>query len=250
MGVTVLVTSKNIQNADADEAMPPLFEPASYSVVIYQAPASHLDEIAAHLGRLNRISNIALSETKCDSILRALPSSCVRSIDISGRKLEYAEVQSLCRMQKLSELIISGGEVDGEGLLSTLDMSELELLSFQGALTDKSISRLASAPRLKHLVVIGGDLSQVSDSGWREFGSINRLESLKLSHLSLSPECKRNLSRMQDLKSLDLSFTDITDDDVALLAALKSLEQLYVGHSNVTSVGYQLSLEVRARATR
>lgn len=95
------------------------------------------------------------------------------------------------------------------------------------------VGLLSSLKRCPKISLIGTD---VTDQGLLELQRLQSVQELNFTGANISQRGLRNLQGLQ-LKSLNLSYTRISDNDIWVLATFRRLESLDVSMSNVTEDG-------------
>ena len=134
-------------------------------------------------------------------------------------------------------LRLNGGSIEGQvdltdtgyGYIAKMPLRQLDLQ--RSSIKDNSLRKIGAMYTLKTLDLTD---TSISDRGLQFLVGSN-IEDLNLSScLFLTDKCARSLSRMRNLRILNVSTTDISDESVKLLATLPKLEELRLSNTNIT----------------
>jgi len=215
----------------------------------------------ADIGKLLKEKGVAVTETK----------EVVTAVVVSdGKKLTDADFGQLGRLVHLKSLDLNNG-LNNERLALLADLVELEYLqtnlaqitddglkpmarlknlrnlkffhpgpSFSGA----GLAHLAELPHLQQLTV-AGSLS-FNDEGMAAVAKLTRLQEFRTWHGGATQEGVKKLKELPNLKSLNLGQRLTykppacpTDETIALLVDLKSLEMLQLSEARLTFTALQ-----------
>jgi hypothetical protein len=118
------------------------------------------------------------------------------------------------------------------------ELPELEVLRLSGnPITGQGLEHLDRFPRLKQLDVLS---CRVTDEGvWHLSLAAPQLERLDLGMTDISNAGLRHLERLEKLRELDLFGTAINDEAVPALTRMRSLRSIDLNYSNFTDEGVQ-----------
>jgi hypothetical protein len=167
----------------------------------------------------------------------------------------------LARLPSLRSMTLWGGEFDAQDYRSLSELSQLEslLVRAQNELLPQHAAAIARLPQLRKL-----HLSEIktSPAALRELSKSPRLEELTVSCFWLDPnaggtqikhqlrdDAAQALAAFPKLKSLALFQTRITDQGMAELCRLSTLDRLVVGSPHVTSASFDHVVKLK-RLTR
>jgi hypothetical protein len=166
------------------------------------------DTIAAQIACLSTLEQLVLTDWMTGMTLHRL-----------------AFLKNLKRLRKLD---IRKTNIPDEALVHLSDLPELEILKleFNDQLTDAAATHLQ---KLTHLTELDLAFVNITDAALKPLSRLTELEHLYLYGTSLTDRGVTHLARLKNLKVLYLGSEDgqnVTDDSVAVLRELKSLEML------------------------
>lgn len=180
--------------------------------IFWQLPIT--DAGMAHVGNLARLEELDIAE---------LPIT-----DIG-----LAHLKSLSALKKL-DLGHKGSRITEKGLVYLKQMKSLESLTLPAILTDAGLAEITEFDKLKHLC-IGG---KISDTGLSHLAKLRDLEILDiLDSKNVTDTGMSHIAKLTNLKELSLNCPKLTNEGLAKLSALKSLEKLYLLGANATLSG-------------
>lgn len=157
-------------------------------------------------------------------------------------------------LRSLKKLDLGWAHLTEKGLAQLGEMKSLESLRNPGGITDAGLAWLAEAFKLRELNISG---EQITDEGIRHLAGLRSLECLHLSQTSMTDASMDAIAELTNLKDLSIYCSPgkrspgrgrvqpeagqpgspLTDEGVARLAALRSLESLYLRHAKITISG-------------
>ncbi len=210
------------------EQLKPLREVTDLS--LYYAEYITEDGIA-HLMGWSRLERLNLRGTKVTSKVfdHLARLRAQRSLDLAYTQIDDEGFEELSALPRLEDLAIGGNRLTGACLPLLKPLASLRRLDVGGmqrvdsglwglALTDYNLQRLADLSQIEELDLSGANLS---DRGTDRPGQPQAIRS-ELRDLS-------KLARLVNLRVLDLSNTPVSDDALAVLAALPKLRELRLG---------------------
>ncbi len=168
------------------------------------------------------ISSVKMTETQFCQLasvistmnLEELNLGCETSVySVSGKMNVHGFDFSLLPAN-LKSLILDHTNVTDEDLSTILSLKGLKKLSFEAApnMTGKGITRLASLPMLKELI-LGNNFRPQRDLDI-DFSIFTHLDHLDLALSSFSPESWRSLCKLKSLKILNLDYWSLFFDEI------------------------------------
>lgn len=141
-------------------------------------------------------------------------------------QLDNESLQCIRPMDNLTELMIRNDRVTDRGVKYLAGMNNLEILSLDRCtnVSDKSldvIEKLASLNRLSMAA------TKVSKAGVLRIAKMKKLHTVSVAKLPCDSECVHELMKLP-LKNLSLRYTGLNSKDFLLLSKLKDLKQLDV----------------------
>jgi Leucine-rich repeat (LRR) protein len=145
-------------------------------------------------------------------------------------------LRSLRHSPNVRVLELRETQVTGEGLeiLAKLDKLE-EIVLLDRDLGAAGFANLAVLPRLRRLELSGS----VEDPKLTKLGMLVHLQRLRLRIPELADGAAEELSKLTELRVLDIAGCGISDAGVAPLASLTALEELYLDGTRVTRSGLE-----------
>jgi Leucine-rich repeat (LRR) protein len=207
---------------------------------------------------LKNLKSLLLGQTKVtDAGLRELaPLKDLATLDLGGTKVTDDGLKELAPLQKLTTLSLPGTLTDGAlrslheiGLLHALklpntwgerptkpeDVVSLDLSNTK--VTDAGLKELAPLKKLTTLKLNNDQVADVALHSLREIGLLHALEQAKAKPSSDEPWLYRRPTRPEEVDSLDLSSTKVTDAGLKELAPLTNLSTLDLRRTKVTGAG-------------
>jgi len=130
--------------------------------------------------------------------------------------------------------VTNADRLDGEDLgRLPPETAELRIADFTG--TAESLRALKALPQLR-LLHIGG---AITDAHLREIASLGELRTLNLSRSQVSDAGLKELARLTQLRLLRLSSSAVTDEGMAAIAELRSLRGLHLVGIPITDRGIE-----------
>jgi len=154
-------------------------------------------------------------------------------------------LKELAQSLKPKSLYICHGLTD-KGLLNIATMQSLQELSIlEAQITSEGLAALAELPLLRELSIV--DMEFPSEREWQALGMLSSLEHLDLFAIQseISDAYIAHLSQLNHLKYLAISSNQgyarstITDNSMAYISGLKSLENLSLSDAKITAQGLQ-----------
>lgn len=182
------------------------------------------NEGLAHVAQLSHLSSLNLYGTKVDDdgLLQLLALKNLKSLDLRATRVTDAGLSRLKGMTSLESMELDVKIITDTGLQNYLSViRNPRLLRLQNTrITDAGLSYLVECRNLEYL-----SLESTKVSSLPGFRQLTNLKMLNLCHTPLSEEGFDELSRMQNLITLDLSNLQ-TPHTVDSLLKLKSLATL------------------------
>ena len=170
----------------------------------------------------------------------------ITGVDLFGTLVEATELEKLSGLSGLKELYLagpmfnpaSGSRLDANAQLKFLaGLKSLEKLSFSlhflthVNVQDKGLALLTGLSGLKEFRCAQCKIEKLS------LAPLTNLESLDLSFSEFSDEAMKGLADMQNLKRLSLRDTLITDEGLRSIDGLTKLEELDLGGVRISDAG-------------
>ncbi len=143
--------------------------------------------------------------------------------------------------------IIGSPHVTDRGIAMLAELDQLEELSLDSHLiSDRGVDRIADIRSLKKLTLWGTHGMKITDQGLKRFGQLPNLKNLGfggffnyLSAIPITDEGLANLKTLKSLEELDLRGTKITDEGLKTLKSMAGLRILNLYKTQVTDGGLE-----------
>lgn len=141
----------------------------------------------------------------------------------------------------LKWVYLDAGMVSDEGIASIAQLSSLTHLRLRNSpISDLGIEHLLNCPSLQ---VLNLPQCDVTAEGIARLAKLPNLWSLRLGGDRLDANVASSLSQLRGLRSVHLIGVPIDDAGIRLIAALPTLESLYIDDSNVSQAGWEWLFE-------
>ena len=180
------------------------FDKKERVVAVSLSGDTEADEIAAHIGCLHDLRRLQFEHT-----------------DVTDAGLHH--LRSLTKLRKLE---LRNPHVTGDGLACLAGMTRLQELSLGGEQLDgRGFGHLANLRRLVELTIDGG---KFSDDDLTPLAALATLESVSVTNIAkVGGAFARHLSGSPQLRRI-VCLDSVTDEGLASIAGLTSLESLYL----------------------
>lgn len=142
---------------------------------------------------------------------------------------------NFCRDTRLPlrTLAIQKSAITDAGLRTIGQLKSLEILNLYGCnkITDDGIGHLSSLVNLKRLFLNNNDL--LTSSCLKHLTQLKKLTRLEIDGIALAEDL-RPLQGFNELETLSMTRTNLSDEDIAIIAALKSLKNLNLQQTKIT----------------
>ena len=191
-------------------------------------------------------ANLSDTAVGNDGIARLAKLGKLAHLNLGYSNVDDYGVQHLRDMTSLRSLSLDSRLVTDEGLRYLSNLAELEELDLFGAsITDAGLEALKHMPRLRSLEICGGD---VTDTGVKLVSdACKNLKVLNLGqNFDITDVGVGALAELTNLTHINLAHTNITDDGLMKLTALKNLTSVaikgcrYVSKSGVESLQHEM----------
>jgi len=208
----------------------PDFSDAAASFLHYTAKHTYAENVNLHNARFSYLSDQGLAA------IERMPN--VRCLDLT--KCEYIGDEGVKHLLKFNLLVLdlSRTNVTDAVLVILRPMKSLTSLSFadDSAITDRAMKELQYFPTLSRINL---DQSSVDAKGLADIAKCKSLKYLELMHLHVSNGLAP-LQALPALEDLDLSATDINDDDLKELIPIGSLRKLAIKSTGISPRGLEI----------
>jgi internalin A len=178
-----------------------------------------------------RLSQCAADASWVDALLRI---EKLESLSVEQCPLTDAEAEKIARLKNLRELSIIESELTDDGVKHLASLEKLENLTLiRASLTDESLKSIAALPNLKNLTISGKKLTLTG---------IEHLRNTRIERFGWSngrDDSRKKMPYYALLKHLKVFGLDTaTNEELAKIAEMTSLEELYLGYSHLTDEGF------------
>ena len=222
------------------------------------------DVAARHLSQIPSLTQIRCPWRLSDKGLEHLASLDKLEMVYHFGDVNDAGVNSLAKMKSLKHLWFQQSNVSDHQIRALDNNGTLESLSFSSpAISANVLETLASIPTLKNLSFINVQPEQDFDSNWHLLAKLGQLRVLKLNGIELTKKHLESLSKLKNLRQLEIecpnivdkslghamagmsdleeayirAITNLTDDEIKPIASLKKLSYLSIDETRITDAG-------------
>jgi Leucine-rich repeat (LRR) protein len=210
---------------------------------------------------LGQVSTVDLSNCKIDDDdLRPLKELRPLQLNLRHTSITDAGMEHLRDQSQLAELNLKATKVTDAGLKQLAGLKNLKTLSVERTrITDSGMAylqklqsletlylgeSLVRGPGLEHLRglpinYLSFQRSQVNDLVTRHLVALEQLRTLGLDETNVTDECIAPLTQLKELEVLWLNKTDVTDDCIADLLRLEGLMKLHVKGTKISPSGLE-----------
>jgi hypothetical protein len=180
------------------------------------------------------------------ALIKPLPA--LQGVGLTGSTATGADLAFLVELPHLTKLSLDGNQLSAEGIATIGRLDKIETLMLQGSgITDETMALLEKLPRVSTLNL---STTRVTSQGWSRLRNLKSLSSLSIINLDWErshPDEPQfgdadlaHLQGIDTLKTLSLYFgTRISDEGLAQLAKLESLESLKLYGDRITDAGLE-----------
>lgn len=194
-------------------------------------------DIASHVADMDHLSRLDLSYTRIsdDSLHSLSRMQNLNSIVLTRTNITDDGVAHLRDMRQLKELKLAGTKISDEGLQ---EVSHLSLVTLDVSHTNAGpeIGRsLRTMRKLETLSLAGLDLDATDGFAW--LSDLTKLQHLDLEATRIGANILDKVATLENLRSLKLGNTPISNNEIKRLKAIESLEYLDLSFTSVGSEG-------------
>lgn len=206
------------------------------------------DSLVALLPRLTQLRSLSLNGSRLET-LQPLAGLDLTHLSLREAHLGEDALAALPSFPNLAFLDLYTMDGDGHTVLGLATMTSLEVLNLWGRRVDAAsltgltnlrvLTLNGSAVTDEHIVALSA-LSSLHTLSLRATGiteaalrSLPPVVNLDLGHTGVTNLCEQ-VARLRSLRSLDLSFTAITDAGISCIVELAELETLNLGATNIS----------------
>jgi N-acyl-D-aspartate/D-glutamate deacylase/Leucine-rich repeat (LRR) protein len=182
------------------------------------------------------VSEVVLTRTPIiDAQLAFLaPLSHLERLDLQTTEVGELGAQFLGKLTSLRELNLNHTMTSDKSLASLKGLSNLKRLVLTNTYVEgPGLAALADLP-IEEIDLQGAPFG---DAGLRELGHWKALRTLKLSYTNVSDQGLEQIAGLSSLRYLDVSADDIGDDGLARLKPLTGLTELLLNYARLTDAG-------------
>ena len=157
----------------------------------------------------------------------------LRSAAIVETPFSAQDIRTLAQLPELQDAIFKRKQCIDEWLPGIGQLRHLRMLEIQGDVSDRGMDSLAGLEALESLSV---ESDRITSNVVPALAKLKNLQALTLSHTRIDDEGLRQLAALKGLTGLHLAGSDgISDQGVAFLTSLESLETLNLASARITS---------------
>ncbi len=162
----------------------------------------------------------------------------ITSLNLSGRQLGDAGLQSLGRLTQLKKINLDANNLNDQGIVFLKQLPVLEAVSVNfNHLSDEGALAVVNLPRLQQLSLNGNDIT----GKWSITPVVaQQLHSLSLINNQINSFNVKLLSDFQALKNLYLDNNLLDDECIRSLTQLPLLQELSLSHNRLSVSGAEL----------
>lgn len=211
-----------------------------YVMPFYYPGGFHVYGVTDHdLARLGGLRNLRLLDLSGNPVgdagLAAIAGfKKLKWLFMYDTKITSAGLAHLAGMTQLRSLALGGCEITDEGLEHLEQLPALEALDLRRTkITDAGMRRLAACKRLKAVWL---EETQVTDAGLAPLAGLPLLEDVGYLRKQFT---LRGLAQLKQLVTLRPPPDSVVDDDLALLAGMPRLRELFLAKAPITDAGLE-----------
>ncbi len=194
------------------------------------------DEGLKYVSKMWNLKRLSLRETLItDKGVPYIANLPLSYLDISSTKITDASLDSICKIKTLNELSINETSIQGLNHKFRLfaNLKNLEKLDMSRmGIKNEQVNDLDKVTSLK-VLRIGGN-PELNLLGITCFSNMKRLEELSLHRIQHIKGGIKNLLPLKRLKFVDLMYTDVEDEDLKVLARIRTLEAIGLDETKIT----------------
>lgn len=161
----------------------------------------------------------------------------LETLDLSNTFVTDAAIDSLLKLPKLTTVGLGDTRITFQGLARLCEQGKIKrVYSEHEFRTDGGISMLGISFGARGPVRFDGIPVELLSGGSLSSG---KLEALDLDYAQFPAEVYERISKLTSITHLDLSNSNVSDDDLTRLANLKQLENLSLSETTVTAKGLE-----------
>lgn len=189
-----------------------------------------LDELPADITEVDLTSSNVTDEGLKKLIGHRLVVLRINSTQITDRGVE-----NVCKIKSLRKLdLADDANITGKCLRYVAELPYLEALALtRTKVRDEDLAHLAGARRLFGIAM--GSCPNIHGDGFIYLKELPHLKSLKISGLEISDTGYKNLAALTSLNWLDLQSSNLDDNRIDVLLALKDLNTINMGSTAITN---------------
>jgi hypothetical protein len=182
--------------------------------------------------------NLRMSDVTDDGI-KHIENLPIEFIDLSYTNISDKALESVSHMPKLSGIYLTGCAVTADGIKYLTNMNTLRFLDVSTIPASVELVRTAAQiPGVNRLYFINSP--NINATNLKELEAAKSLEALALRRVPLKSDEVTQISKLKGVKTLLLSFCELTDDSVKPLVNLPKLEILDVSGNQIGDKAMQV----------
>jgi serine/threonine protein kinase len=225
------LTGKQIISTDMER-----FEECRLLVAIHLLNASVGESGLRVFRDHTQIEELVLDGAPMTDVSLAFFSACrnLRVLSIRNTPLTDAAPGFLKEPKHLTHIQVSDTNIGDKGLADISDSKELIRLAANGLqITDETLARFATNPALREVELAR---TAITSAGLVHFQKLNGLRFLDLQKTAVADAGIEHLKSVP-LDHLDLTDTKVTDEVIATLGQMSTLQRLFLTRTKVTPAG-------------
>lgn len=187
---------------------------------------------------LEKLTNLESISIKCseelgDGTLKAMaPLQRLVEVDVSMSGVTDSGMAHLKNLPYLSFLGMAGGKLTNKALAHISGLKELRYIDFPQSLKDEDLHHLQDLVKLRNM-----RLGNVTDDGMSWVARLNAVRSLDFSRSQITDKTLEFLANFSKLKELNLSGTKISDMGLTYVGKLTKLQMVDLSDTEVSDIG-------------
>lgn len=214
-----------------DDDLPALARLTDLEVLHLGASPGITDRGLQHLAGLKQLKSLTLSgEVLSGTGLAHLRDLPLRELVVySSQRLTDQGIAAIAELKQLTRLDLAWAKALSDDQVAELTkLPALRELSVWGSgqLTDAGLQHISTLPHLESLTF--SHARQITSNGISRLAALTKLQELKMGYMPLSDEAMAPVSRIKSLEYVEMHGLDITGQGLQTLAGLTQLKRLYI----------------------
>lgn len=191
--------------------------------------------LSANLWAIKNVKTVDLSTTQLSDQSLKLLTDCpdIEFLRLDSTNVTDSGMEFVLEAKTLRRIWINESRISGEGLAALAKLPRLSELKLDGRQCAE-LCRLNGMPKIRSLI-----LTNTQDYHLEEIGRLESLRTLVLTDTNITDASVPFIERLSGLEILNLDGTSISDQSIPNLAQLENLEWLSIAQTKVSSKGIQ-----------